>query len=134
VSVVSPQGPTHALAENDRALSLLAISFPVPGTRAFAPALGVGDLVFLALVLSAVATHRLPYARSAMLAACGIFLAGLAAMRFETAIPALPFLAAPVIAFVPATRTLARKDRTVATIAIGVSLSIAAWTIVTRFT
>ena len=133
VSVVSPQGPTHAMAESERALSLLTISFPVPGTRAFAPALGVGDLIFLALLLSAIAAHGLPYRRSALLAAVGILSAGLAAMWFQTAIPALPFLAAPVIAFVPGTRTLARKDRTVATIAIGVSVVIATWTIVTRF-
>jgi hypothetical protein len=133
VSVVSPQGPTHALAESERALSLLAISFPVAGTRVFAPSLGIGDVLFLALILAAIAVHGLPYWRSAWLAAAGIMVAGLVSMRFETAIPALPFLAAPVIAFVPGTRALARKDRTVATIAIGVSLVVAGWTLITRF-
>ena len=133
VSVVSPHGPTHALAENERALSLLAISFPVPGTRVFAPVLGVGDLVILALVLGAISVHGLPYWRSALLAAVGILFAGLVSMHLQTAIPALPFLVAPVIAFIPEARTLARKDRTVATIAIGVALVLAAWTMFTRF-
>ena len=130
VSVLSPHGPTHALATNERALSILAVAFPVPGTHAAAPSIGVGDLVFLALILGGARAHALPFARTVVLGFVGLLAAGVVAAFFEAPIPALPFIAVAVIAFVPGARTLRRKDRTVATIAIGASLVIATWTIV----
>src|SRR5262249_16797564 len=70
-SVLFPGGPSHAIASSERALSLALVAFPVPGTRALAPSIGFGDLVFLALVLGTAATHRLSIPRAAALGALG---------------------------------------------------------------
>ncbi len=133
ISVVSPSGPTHALAESERALAVTAFHFPVPGTTVIAPVIGVGDLVFLALVLAAASAHALPYGRIVALAFVGLLFAGFASALAKSAMPALPFLIAPVLLFVPAARTLARKDKNVATLAIGVSVALAAVTMARRF-
>src|SRR3954467_8344009 len=60
-SVASSWGPSKAIVANERALSLLAISAPVPGVLAAAPVLGVGDLIFVALVLGTLDAKKLPY-------------------------------------------------------------------------
>lgn len=130
VSVASSWGPSHAIASSERALALLAISFPVIGTRAVAPALGVGDLVFVALMLAAARAHRLPVLRIAVLALLGVLVAGFGSAMLGKAVPALPAIGAMVIAFVPQTRTLRRKDRTVATVAIGVSIVVAVFGVI----
>lgn len=129
-SVASSWGPSHAIASSERALSLLAISAPVAGTRVVAPVLGVGDLVFVALMLGVAAAKSLPYVRVALLAAVGIALAGFASAKLETAVPALPAIGALVLLGVPAARRVRRKDRTVTLIAVGTSIVIAAWAIV----
>ena len=128
-SVVSPHGPSHAIAASGRALEVLAIGFPVLGTRAVAPVLGLGDAVFLALLLAAVARHALPLRRAVLLAALGLAGAGALSAWRATAIPALPFVSAALLAGLPAARTVRRKDRTVATIACGVAIALAAWTL-----
>lgn len=129
-SVVSSWGPSAAIASSERALSVLAISFPVLGTRVVAPALGVGDLIFIALALGVARRHDLPYRRITLLALGGVVIAGLAAARFERAVPALPAIGLMIVAFVPAARAVRRRDRTVTTIALGVSLLIVLFTIV----
>jgi MFS family permease len=131
-STLSPQGPTHAIASSERALSILAVSFPVPGTNALAPALGVGDLVFIALVLGAAVVHRLPYARTAILCALGTFVAGLGSALLETAVPALVPVGAAVVLGLPKARALRRQDRPVAFFAMLIAASIAAATLVSR--
>jgi hypothetical protein len=113
-SLLSPEGPSHAIAESDRALSVLAVWFPIPGSYAVAPALGVGDLLFMALVFGIVRAHRLPYARSVVLCAVGTGLAGLAAARLGVAVPALVPIAAAIVLGLPAVRRLRRSDRTAA--------------------
>lgn len=125
VSLVSPEGPSHAIAESDRALSLLAVWFPVPGTHAIAPALGVGDLVFMALVFGVARAHRLPYVRSVLLCASGTAVAGFAAGWFGVAVPALVPIAAAVVLGLPAIRQLRRADRGVARLAMLLALSVA---------
>jgi hypothetical protein len=129
-SVASSWGPSAAIASSERALSVLAISFPVIGTHAIAPALGVGDLVFIALALGVARKHDLPYRRMVGLALAGVGIAGFFSARFERAVPALPAIGAMLIAFVPASRALRRKDKNIATIAIGVSLVVAVVAIV----
>lgn len=133
VSVVSSFGPTHAVAESDRALSLFAISFPVPGTNAFAPALGVGDLVFVAIVLGAVSAHRLPFVRAASLCLMGTLIAGAASALLESAVPALVPIGAAVVLGLPAVRMLRREDRRVAMLAMAITATIAAATIASHF-
>ncbi len=130
VSVASSWGPSAAIASSERALSVLAISFPVLSTRAIAPALGVGDLVFIALALGVARKHDLPYRRVALLAFAGVLAAGLLSARLERAVPALPAIGAMIVAFVPAARALRRRDRGIATVAIGVSVVVALLAIV----
>lgn len=132
VSVASSWGPSNAIASSERALSLLAISFPVLGTRIVAPALGVGDLVFVALALGAARTHSLPYLRIAVLSFVGVLLAGLASAFLRGAVPALPAIGLMLVAFVPAARAVRRKDRTVTTIALGLALVVVAFAVLSR--
>jgi hypothetical protein len=123
-SVVHPSGPSHAIAGSEKALSLLAIGLTVPGTHAVAPVLGVGDLVFLALVFGAAVAHGLSLIRVAGAAACGIALAGVLAALLEREVPALVPIGAAIVAGVPATRHLRREDRRTATFAIAASIAV----------
>jgi len=114
VSSLSPEGPTHAIAGSDRALSIAAVWFPVQGTHAVSPALGAGDLLFMALLFGAAAVHGLPYARTVALALLGTALAGLAAAWLGVAVPALVPIAAAVVLGLPAVRQLRPVDRSAA--------------------
>jgi hypothetical protein len=127
VSLLSPEGPSHAIARNERALSVLAMGFPVPGTSAFAPVLGIGDLLFVAFVLGVVRAHGLSYARAIGCVVAGIAIAGLAAARLRVAVPALVPIAAATILGMPTIRRLRPADRTAAqaSMAIAVSLLVA---------
>ncbi len=113
-SLLSPEGPSHAIARSERALSVLATWFPVPGERALSPALGVGDLLFMGLVLGVARAHALPYGRCVAACLLGTTLAGIAAAWLGIAVPALLPIAAAVIALVPEARRIRRADRTVA--------------------
>jgi hypothetical protein len=126
ISVLSPHGPTRTVASDERALSLLAVSFPVPGTSLAAPALGVGDVLFVALLLAAARAHALSPIRVALLCAIGVALAGVASAMLGAAVPALPAIVAVVLVGVPGARRLRRKDRTVALVASGVAVALAA--------
>ncbi|MEI9940872.1 MAG: hypothetical protein WDO69_26955 [Pseudomonadota bacterium] len=114
VSLLSPEGPSHAIAESTRALSVLATWFPVPGSSALAPALGVGDLLFMALVFGVARAHRLPYLRCIVACVTGTALAGAAAAASGLAVPALVPIAAVLVLAVPAIRQLRRSDRNAA--------------------
>jgi hypothetical protein len=124
VSSLSPEGPTHAIASSDRALSIVAVWFPVPGTHAVAPALGVGDLLFMALVFGVAVVHRLPYARTVFLAALGTSIAGFAAAWFAVPVPALVPIAAVLLLGLPTLRRLRPADRTAAKWSIIVASSV----------
>jgi hypothetical protein len=125
VSLLSPEGPSHAIAASDRALSVLAVGFPVPGSGALAPALGVGDLLFVALVFGVARAHGLPYARSVGLCLMGTALAGVAAARLGIAVPALVPIAAAVVLGLPMIRDLRPADRPAARISMLIAGSIA---------
>lgn len=133
VSVFSPHGPTHAIVESERALSVLALPFPIPGTRDVAPTLGAGDLVFVALLLGAAATHGLSRARVALLAFLGAFAAVVGSALLGAAVPALPTIGLAVLAGVPRARALPTRDRTVATIAIAAAITVAGATLASRW-
>ncbi len=130
VSVTASFGPSHAIAESPRALSLLAISFPVPGTHLAAPALGVGDLLFFALALGVARAHALSAVRVGVAGYLGILLAGLLSAVLSAPIPALPAIGGAIVALVPETRKVRRADRTATTIAIGLALLALAWALV----
>jgi hypothetical protein len=131
-SIASQWGPTHALAQSEVALSLFAVGFPVPGTSAFAPVLGVGDLIFMAIVFGAVAAHRLSVARAALVCALGTAVAGAASAALQTAVPALVPIAAAVVLGIPEARRVRPRDRRAATLAMIVAASVAAAVIGSR--
>jgi hypothetical protein len=132
VSVVHPSGPTHAIAESERALSVLAIAFPVAGTHALAPVLGVGDLLFIALVFGVVHRHRLPRGRAALLAAAGVALAGAISAVIERSVPALIPVGAAFCVGLPDARKLRREDRRTARLAIALAAAIATGVLLQR--
>lgn len=125
VSVLSPEGPSHAIATSERALSVLAVGFPVPGRDAVSPALGVGDLLFMALVFGVARAHGLPYARCIGLCLLGTALAGVAAAALSLAVPALVPIAAVLVLGLPAIRKLSPADRRAARVSMLISGSIA---------
>jgi len=125
-SMISQFGPTHAIAESEAALSLFTVGFPVPGTSIFAPVLGVGDLVFVALVFGAVAAHRLSLARAALLCGLGTAVAGAASAGLGTAVPALVPIAAAIVLGIPEARKLRLRERRVAILAMAIAASVAA--------
>jgi len=137
-SVVHPSGPTHAIASSERALSLLAVGFPVPGTSAVAPTVGAGDLLFIALILGVAAAHRLSLVRVATAAAAGLAVAGAAAAvlaapfargladRLQGAVPALVPVGAAIAAGVPEARRLRPEDRRTAVIAVAIAAAVVA--------
>lgn len=124
VSLLSPEGPSHAIAESDRALSVLAMGFPVAGSHAVAPVLGVGDLLFTAFVLGIAHAHRLSYARAIACIGAGVAAAGFAAARLGVAVPALVTIAAAIIVGMPAIRRLRAVDRTAAHASMAIALSL----------
>ena len=130
VSLLSPEGPSHAIAQSERALSVLAVWFPVPGGNAVAPALGVGDLLFMGLVFGVARAHALPYARAVGACAVGTAAAGLAAAWLGVAVPALLPIAGAVVLGLPAIRRLRRADRMAAVWSMALAGSVAAATIV----
>jgi hypothetical protein len=132
VSVAASWGPSNAIAASERALAVLAISFPVVGTEVVAPALGVGDLIFIALALGVARRHELPYRRIAGLAFVGVLVAGVASALVGRAVPALPAIGLMIIVFVPASRQVRRKDRGVTTIALGVAAIVAVFGVFSR--
>jgi hypothetical protein len=125
-SVVHPSGPSHALARSERALSLLAIGFPLPGEHAVVPVLGLGDLVFMALVFGVVGAHRLSWPRAALAAALGLGLAGGLSAALRAAVPALMTIGAAVVAAVPEARKIRPEDRRTTVLAIAAAAAVAA--------
>jgi hypothetical protein len=132
LSVVSAHGPSHAIASSDRLLSLFAVGFPLMGTRFVVPTIGAGDVTFVALVLAAIERHGLGFRRAITLVALALLAAGATAYVMRDAIPALPFVALAIITGIPGVRAVPRRDRTVAAIAIGVSLALVAWAWIRR--
>jgi hypothetical protein len=126
VSVLHPSGPTHAIAESDRALGALALAAPILGDAAFTFVLGVGDLVFAALLLGVARKHGVPAWRVALLVTVGAALSlGLAAVTARP-IPALPAIGLASVAGVPAFRRLAPRDRPTALAAIVLAAAVVA--------
>lgn len=133
VSVVHPKGPSHAVASSARALELMAMSFPVMGTSEHAPTIGIGDLLFVALLLGAARRHGLSRARATILIAAGIALSGLLSAWLSTAVPALPAVGLAVVVGIAPARALRRRDRTVAAVFMVGAVVVAVGVLVLRF-
>lgn len=132
LSLVHPEGPSHAIVESERALSLLAIHFPVPGLGVMAPVLGLGDLVFLSLVLAVVVRHRLSLFRAAALGLAGVLGAGFFSALLEAPVPALIPIAAAITAGLPEARALRPQDRRTTRIAAVLAIGVVAGVLLQR--
>ncbi len=139
-SVFHPSGPTHAVIESPRALALLAMSFPVLGTHQHAPVIGIGDLLFVSLLLGVARTHAIRWWKVALAAVAGVALAGaasatvpLVAPNLPAAVPALPAIGLATLLGVREMRTLRRKDRRVAWVFMTGAVVLAAVTLSSRF-
>src|SRR6185503_12189742 len=132
-SVLHPAGPSRAISGSDAALSVLSVQFPVPGAAAVAPVLGVGDLLFLAVVLGVVTAHGLPLLRAAALGLAGVFVAGALAAWARAPIPALVPIAALTALGLPAARRLRPEDRRVAWIVAVIAVGVAGGVVLQRY-
>ena len=110
-SVYSTLGPSAAMIETPTSLNLLVMPWPMLGTAAVAPILGVGDVVFASLYLSAARTHRLNATRTLLALVAGFALTFVALVIFEVPVPALPFLGLAVVASDARTRQVPLADR-----------------------
>lgn len=128
-SVVVPGAPSHEIVASAPLLSRMAISWPIVGTRAIAPLLGVGDVAFVALYLAASRRHALGTARTALALGAGLTATAVVVAATEVPLPALPFLAAAVLVAHPEARRPPARDRRAAAVGIAVTttLAIVAW-------
>ena len=133
LSVVHPAGPTHAMVRSERALSVIAVHFPIPGTTTPAPVLGLGDLVFVSLVLGTAAAHALSRARAIAAAALGVALAGALSAALQAPVPALVTIAAATVALLPESRRLRPADRRTTAIAATLAAGLLASVLLQRF-
>lgn len=133
VSILHPSGPTHAIMRSERALSVLAVSFPVPGTRAVAPVIGLGDLLFLGLVLGVASAHGLSIRRVGLAGLVGVLAAAGVSILLHGAAPALVTIAASVLLFVPEARRLRAEDRRTAKIAMVLAVAVGAGLLLQRW-
>jgi xanthosine utilization system XapX-like protein len=101
----------------------------VPGAHALAPALGVGDLLFMGLVFGVAQRHALPYVRTVLLCLLGTALAGALAAACALAVPALPAIALCVLLGIPAARKVRPAERRTARWSMIIACSIALATI-----
>jgi hypothetical protein len=110
-SVVHPSGPSAVLAQAPAALALFALPWPMLGSPALEPFLGVGDVVFTALYAVASRRHRLSVARTALALGFGYVAVMLLVLALELAIPALPLLGLAIAVAHPQARRPAPADR-----------------------
>jgi hypothetical protein len=123
-SVLSPEGPSNAVARSDAALALLALAAPVPGTEAITFVLGIGDLLFSAIALGAAARHGISLVRVGALALAAFVIALGASAALAAPIPALVPLGVLLVAGVPEMRRVRAEDRRPTAIALGLAAAV----------
>ncbi len=123
-SVFSPRGVTAQIVSNERLLSVLTVSWAMPGQDGMFPVLGVGDVVMVALYLSAARALGLSLGRSVAGLAAGFAAVLGALIVFEAGVPALPFLAAGFLAVNPRCLRLRAEDRRPAVIGLLVAVGV----------
>jgi hypothetical protein len=118
-SVAAPEGPSAQIASSAVALSYLAVSFPMLGTPDIAPLLGVGDLVFASLYVSASRAHDLPMRRTWIALGAAFLVTMLVVIWLELPVPALPFMGVAMLIAQPLTRVPPVRDRARGFMALG---------------
>jgi hypothetical protein len=125
-SVLSPEGPTSAIVASERALSVFALAAPVLGTEAVTLLLGLGDLVFVSMVVAVAYRHGLGRARVFGGALAGLVAAFALSAATGVAVPALVTVAAGVVLAEPRFRVLPRAERRVALVGMAVAVTLVA--------
>jgi hypothetical protein len=123
-SVLSPEGITNAVAQNERALATFALAAAIPGTEAITFVLGIGDLIVIALVLSVARKFDVSRARVTFACALALVVAFVASALLAAPVPALLPIAIVVNLLVPPFRRLRQKDRSVAIAALVVAVGV----------
>jgi hypothetical protein len=111
VSVLHPSGVSAAISRSPVALSLVALPWPMLGTQAIEPFLGVGDVVFAALYARACCNHGLDPRRTLLALAAAFAATLLLVLALEQVLPALPVLGAAIVAAHPEARRPPVADR-----------------------
>ncbi|NUO54680.1 MAG: hypothetical protein HOV80_38055, partial [Polyangiaceae bacterium] len=101
-----------------------ALASAVPGTTAIAFVLGVGDLVFAAIVFGVAARHGVSLLTVGLLVLAAFATALAASAALMMPIPALVPVGVFVVVGVPEFRRLAKKDRRAAALAIAVAAAV----------
>jgi hypothetical protein len=110
-SVLHPGGPSAVLAQTPAALNLLALPWPLLGSGAIEPFLGVGDIVFAAIYTASTRRHALAIGRT-VLALSAAFLTTMAlVLLLERPVPVLPLLGLGMMLAQPQARRPAQRDR-----------------------
>lgn len=110
-SVTSPHGPTHAIVRNAALVRLLTVSVSLPSSPEPQPAIGVGDVIFIALYLAAAQRFSLSVPRTLGLLGAAVIVAGGLAMVAGAPVPALPFLGLAMVLGHRAVREVHPEDR-----------------------
>jgi len=110
-SVFSDKGVTAQVVESERMLSLLAVSWALPGWAEMTPVLGVGDIVMVTLYTVATRRLDLEVGRTLLALAAGFALVLGALLVAQIPLPALPFLGAAMLAAHPQAFRLRTEDR-----------------------
>jgi hypothetical protein len=110
LSVTQPGGISKAIAEQPRALALLALPWPLLGTDEIAPFLGVSDVVFASLYLQASRAHVLPVLRSVVALFVGFALTAALVLLLQRPIPVLPLLGVSFVLAQPRARMASAED------------------------
>jgi hypothetical protein len=131
-SVMSPEGPTSTIVASERALSVFALAAPVLGTEAITLLLGVGDLVFVSMVVGVAYRHALGRVRVLSGALVGLLTAFALAAVSGVAIPALVTVAAGVVLAEPRFRALRRAERPTAIVGMAVAVTLVAAVVARR--
>jgi len=110
-SVLTPEGITAQVVEDEVLLSVLAISWPMAGSSEIFPLLGMGDVTLTSLYFVAARRHGLsPWRGLIMFAIAYLAVAGCVFVA-ERALPALPFLGLAAVAAWPEVRRIPKEDR-----------------------
>jgi hypothetical protein len=123
LSVLHPQGPTAQLVQIETVVSVLLLPWPILGTSAIVPILGVGDITFAALYAVATRRHGLSMRRTVIALAAAFATTLLVLLITEASVPALPFLGVAILVAHPEARRLPAEDRRTA--AVGLVILIA---------
>jgi hypothetical protein len=119
-SVLHPAGPTAAVVARPEAIAVLALPWPLLGSRELAPVLGVGDVIFAALYLAASRRFDLGVTRTAVAVALGLVATMGGVMATGLPLPALVGMGVAVVIAHPRARRLPPKDRSRALAVLGV--------------